>query len=86
MVPGSSGGRLGLTVQQAALVDLLAAGWDNARIADRLGLSPRTVDNQLSRIYKRLGLGGANGVNARVRLVLLYLGQDRAGATGGRPS
>jgi DNA-binding CsgD family transcriptional regulator len=48
--------------------DLTAREWEIARaaasrersreIADRLGLSQRTVDNHLARIYRKLGVAG----------------------------
>jgi DNA-binding NarL/FixJ family response regulator len=64
-------GRIGqLTSRQRDIVELLAMGWDNNRIASHLSLAPRTVDNHLSRIYEALEL---RGVHPRVRTVLIYL-------------
>lgn len=64
-------GRIGqLTGRQRDIVELLAMGWDNSRIASHLSLAPRTVDNHLSRIYEALEL---HGVHPRVRTVLIYL-------------
>jgi DNA-binding NarL/FixJ family response regulator len=50
---------------------LLAAGLSNAKIAARLGLSDRTVDNHVSAVLRKLGVssredaiqsGGALGI------------------------
>jgi DNA-binding NarL/FixJ family response regulator len=37
-------------------VCLIAPGWDNARIADELGLSEQTVRNYVSRLYGKIGV------------------------------
>ncbi len=64
-------GRMGrLTTRQRDIVELLALGWNNDRIAAHLSLAPKTVDNHLSRIYEVLDL---RGVHPRVRTVLIYL-------------
>lgn len=46
----------GLTRRQRQIVDLAASGLGNADIAKRLGLSVRTVANQLQRAYEVTGL------------------------------
>ncbi len=54
---GHRGIRLhGLTDREAALLRLLSEGLDNAHIAQRLFLSPKTVRNQLSELYAKLGV------------------------------
>ena len=47
----------GLTAREAEVLRLLAAGLANAEIADRLSLSPRTVNAHLTTIYGKLGVG-----------------------------
>lgn len=47
-----------LTSRERDVVNLAAAGWASRRIADHLGLSVRTVDNHLSRAYRKLGVPG----------------------------
>jgi pimeloyl-ACP methyl ester carboxylesterase/DNA-binding CsgD family transcriptional regulator len=46
----------GLTSAEAALLDLVAEGLDNRAIAERLGKSVKTVRNQLSVIFSKLGV------------------------------
>ncbi|MCA2410316.1 alpha/beta fold hydrolase (plasmid) [Rhizobium leguminosarum bv. viciae 248] len=46
----------GLTPAEAALLDLVAEGLDNRAIAERLGKSAKTVRNQLSLIFSKLGV------------------------------
>jgi pimeloyl-ACP methyl ester carboxylesterase len=46
----------GLTPAEGALLDLVAEGLDNRAIAERLGKSAKTVRNQLSMIFSKLGV------------------------------
>ncbi|MEV6548430.1 LuxR C-terminal-related transcriptional regulator [Streptomyces sp. NPDC051597] len=63
-VPGAAGE---LTPQQQRIAGLVAAGATNQEIADRLSLSPRTVDHHLRNVFARLG------VRSRVELSGLLL-------------
>jgi DNA-binding NarL/FixJ family response regulator len=45
-----------LTLAEATLLDLVAEGLDNRAIAERLGKSVKTVRNQLSVIFSKLGV------------------------------
>ena len=45
-----------LTTRQRDLLRLLRQGLDNHSIADRLGLSVKTVENHLTRLYRRLNV------------------------------
>lgn len=47
-----------LTARQRDILQLLFHGFDNRRIALELGLSVKTVENHLSRIYKHLNIVG----------------------------
>jgi len=40
---------------------LVAAGLTNAQVAERLSLSPRTIDTHLTAIYTRLGVSSRLG-------------------------
>ena len=45
-----------LTDRERQLLDLVARGWDNVRIAEELHLGEQTVRNYLSRLYGKLGV------------------------------
>jgi pimeloyl-ACP methyl ester carboxylesterase/DNA-binding CsgD family transcriptional regulator len=49
---------LDLTARELEVLALVAAGFDNAEIAERLYLSPRTVERHLSNVYDKLGVSG----------------------------
>jgi pimeloyl-ACP methyl ester carboxylesterase len=74
--PGMSGQVLaGLTPREHDVLELVARGLDNHSIAVRLGISEKTVRNQVSSIFSKLG------VNTRARAIV------RARDAGfGRPS
>jgi DNA-binding CsgD family transcriptional regulator len=54
-----------LTERQASILQLVAAGHDNAAIARRLGLSRGTVRKHLENIYARLGVSSRTAAVAR---------------------
>lgn len=45
-----------LSERERSIMHLLAEGLDNREIADQLALSPKTIKNNLSRIYEKLGV------------------------------
>ena len=45
-----------LTHQERAVLALLANGQRNARIADELSISTRTVENHLHHIFQKIGV------------------------------
>ena len=45
-----------LTKQERNVLALVAKGWRNAKIAQELFISPRTVESHLYRIYDKLGV------------------------------
>jgi DNA-binding CsgD family transcriptional regulator len=49
------GNRAGLTARQAEVLQLLAAGLSNVEIADRLFVSPRTIETHVSAVMGKLG-------------------------------
>jgi DNA-binding NarL/FixJ family response regulator len=48
--------RIGLTRRQTDVVAVMAEGASNADIAERLGISHRTVDKHLQRAFDKLGV------------------------------
>ena len=53
-----------LTPREEQVARLAANGSSSREVAARLGLSVRTVDNHLRRVYRKLGLGGREGLAA----------------------
>lgn len=45
-----------LSPREAEVLRLLATGLTNREIADRLGLSPRSVQKHLEHVYRKLGV------------------------------
>jgi DNA-binding CsgD family transcriptional regulator len=54
----------GLTAREVEVASLLAAGHTNAEIADRLVLSPKTVDHHVSAVLSKLGVSSRRLVAA----------------------
>ena len=48
----------GLTAREVEVLRLVAAGLSNAEVAQRLVVSPRTINGHLTAIYGKLGVGG----------------------------
>jgi DNA-binding NarL/FixJ family response regulator len=63
-----------LTVREREILDLIAKGLNNAQIARRLYLSPKTVRNYISRIFSKLQV--ADRAQAIVRAREAGLGQQ----------
>lgn len=59
-----------LTEQERAVLALLALGQRNARIADELSISIRTVENHLYHIFHKIG------VSSRMEAALYVLRND----------
>lgn len=69
-----------LTRNEERIVRLVSLGRTNREVSGELGLSPKTVEWHLSRLYRRLG------VRSRIELALLLsaLPADLDGALVGR--
>jgi DNA-binding CsgD family transcriptional regulator len=73
-----------LTGRQLDVLVLVGMGLGAREIAERLRISPKTVDNHKQRIYARLGVQSqAHAVAVAMRAGLIPAGAD---ATGGFPS
>lgn len=82
--PRPGGALARLTPRQRDVLALIAQGFTNAAIAERLHLAPSTVENQLNLIYQALDLGQDTlQFNHRVRAVLLYLLESQTTANPG---
>ncbi|MFI7541599.1 LuxR C-terminal-related transcriptional regulator [Actinoplanes sp. NPDC049599] len=58
-----------LTVRERQVAELAAEGVRSREIADRLFLSPRTVENHLQRVYTKLGVNGRVELAPALRLL-----------------
>ena len=63
-----------LTPRQREILDLIAQGFSNAAVAERLTLAEKSVENQVNLLYQQLEISrGQSSLHPRVRAVLLYL-------------
>jgi len=63
-----------LTNRQRQILALVAEGYNNEAIADRLGLAEKSVVNHLTAIYQHLDIGDEK--NSRVAATLVYLNEN----------
>jgi DNA-binding CsgD family transcriptional regulator len=68
-----------LTKQERIVLGLMAEGWSNQAIAERLVVSQRTVETHVGRIFRKLDLPPSEDEHRRVRAVLAYLGRSDDG-------
>ncbi|HUY97865.1 MAG TPA: response regulator transcription factor [Verrucomicrobiae bacterium] len=65
-----------LTPRQLEILELIAQGWTNSAIGERLGLVEKSVENQINGLYQALGIDrGEGAVHLRVRATLTFLGR-----------
>lgn len=84
--PRPGGALARLTPRQRDVLALIAQGFTNAAIAQRLGLAPSTVENQVNMVYQECGLGQESAqFNPRVRAALLYLLESQSVANPAAP-
>lgn len=67
-----------LAPRQREVLQLMAEGYSNAAIAERMTITPKSVETYVNAIYQELGLSGEAGVSARVRATLIYLQESEA--------
>jgi DNA-binding NarL/FixJ family response regulator len=63
-----------LTAREHGVLALMAEGRSNSAIADRLAVSERAVEKNISNIFSKLGLPPSDSDHRRVLAVLAYLG------------
>jgi serine/threonine-protein kinase len=62
-----------LTAREHEILDLVAQGYSNRGIADRLVIAERTVETHVRQVLAKLGILDAPDVNRRVLAVLAFL-------------
>ncbi len=65
--PAARAAMLGLTLREAEVLSLAAAGQTNAEIAESLGISPLTVRTHLERAFPKLGVRNRTEASAKLR-------------------
>jgi DNA-binding NarL/FixJ family response regulator len=62
-----------LTPREQEILGLVAEGWSNGAIAERLVITKRAVERHIHTIFWKLDLGDSADVSRRVKAALLYL-------------
>jgi len=68
-----------LTAREQEVLALVAEGWSNAAISERLVITKRAVERHINSIFGKLGLGESEDVSRRVKGTLLYLAGQQVG-------
>jgi len=63
----------GLTPRQQEVLAMMAQGYNNAAIAEKLVLGTKSVENYINAIYQELALGHNGPLHPRVHAVLSYV-------------
>jgi DNA-binding NarL/FixJ family response regulator len=63
----------GLTPRQQEVLNMMAQGYNNAAIADKLVMGTKSVENYINAIYQELSLSHNGPLHPRVQAVLIYL-------------
>ena len=64
-----------LSAREREVLALVAEGWSNAGIAERLHVTERTVEAHVTRMFRKLGLADDPSANRRVQAALTFLRQ-----------
>ena len=67
----------GLTPRQMEVLELIAQGYNNAAIAERLSLSEKSVETYINVIYQQLHVSHEADLHSRVKATLIYLQESR---------
>jgi DNA-binding CsgD family transcriptional regulator len=66
---GAAGPAHDLTARELVIATRAAERWSSRAIAEQLGVSVRTVDNHLGRVYRKLGIAGRPELGEALRAV-----------------
>jgi DNA-binding NarL/FixJ family response regulator len=73
MKPRSGSLTAGLTPRQQEVLSMMAQGYNNAAIAEKLVLGTKSVENYINAIYQELTLSHNRPLHPRVQAVLSYI-------------
>ena len=73
MKPRSGSLTAGLTPRQQEVLSMMAQGYNNAAIAEKLVLGTKPVENYINAIYQELTLSHNRPLHPRVQAVLSYI-------------
>jgi DNA-binding NarL/FixJ family response regulator len=73
MKPRKGSMTAGLTPRQQEVLNMMAQGYNNAAIAERLVLGTKSVENYINAIYQELSLSHNGPLHPRVQAVLTYI-------------
>jgi DNA-binding NarL/FixJ family response regulator len=73
MKPRKGSMTAGLTPRQQEVLAMMAQGYNNAAIAERLVLGTKSVENYINAIYQELSLSHNGPLHPRVQAVLTYI-------------
>lgn len=68
-----------LSARQLEVLELMAQGYSNRRIAQQLFLGEKSVENYVKVVYEKLHITREDSLNPRVQAVVLYLGNTQEG-------
>ena len=74
----------GLRGRHLEVLELMAQGYSNAAIAEKLVLGEKSVENYINGIYQQLQINREDAIHPRVKAVLLFLRESRQ--AGGKRS
>jgi len=62
-----------LSPAQIAVLRLIAEGWSNAQVAERRGITPRSAERIIARLFAALGIAADGDINPRVAATRMYV-------------
>ncbi len=77
LVPKENTAIAQLSKRHLEVLELIAQGYNNAAIADKLSLSVKSIETYINVIYQELALSGEPNIHNRVKASLLYLRDSR---------
>jgi len=67
-----------LTDREREILRLIAQGYNNRAIAERVNITTKSVENTINRVFHKMGIDSSGDLQPRVVAVLAYLAETRA--------